>query len=356
MKPYSSRELVLQLFAGKKINLVLNFDLLRNRQAVEFYAGKPLTGQKEDWTVVGAACQRVLDMTRTLRVPTLQPYQREENGFTILYTGWTSWILRKPFSDYRSFINWVKEDVTQVGNETVPEELIENTKKDWEWKRSLLGDTVLLWHEPEGWFYTLYNKAGLENFIYLSYDDPLLFSEWIEVHFQHKLRMVKALADPSTTPIAFIGEDIAHKTGLIFSPHLLEKEFFPRLKTLCEVLHQRGVKVIFHSDGNLWEVLDMLMACEIDALNPLEPEAGMDLEKVRLACPDRVILIGNLDCSYLLPFGEERDIEREIKRIVGVARESGRVIFASSSELHDGIPLEKIQFMFETFQKHRLIP
>ena len=72
------------------------------------------------------------------------------------------------------------------------------------------------------------------------------------------------------------------------------------------LFHEKGIKIVFHSDGNLMQVLDQIIATEVDGLHPIEPTAEMNLAHVRELCPDRVVLIGNLDCSQLLPFGSKK--------------------------------------------------
>ncbi|GEM_PF-500447 len=352
LKDYFSRELILQTFSIKKTDQVANFDLLRNKRAVEFYAGKRLDG-KNNLKIVTGACRKILDLTRTIRVPIDPPVQIEENGFVKMYAGWTSWIVERPFGDYQSFQKWVKLDVQRLNRWFPDVFFLEKIKNDYELKQNLLGDTVLMWTEAEGWFYGPYNEAGMEYFSYLWYDDPVLFSEWIEQRFRQKKIITEVLVDAEKFPIAFIGEDIACKTGLIFSPWMLEKEFFPRLKCLIDVFNEKGVKVVFHSDGNLMEVIDQIIATGANGLHPIEPIAGMDLEKVRAICPEEMILLGNLDCSQLLPFGSRKEIEQEVKRIVDLAKSTGNIIFSSSSELHDEIPLENIICMFEIFETQR---
>lgn len=354
MKDYSSRELVLRIFSGEKTDRVANFDLLRNRKTVEFFSGQKLKGnEKEDLEIVTSACQKVLDMTRTIRVPLPTPIKKEENGFVKLYQDWTNWIVGRPFDDYSSFRKWVKLDVERLECWEPTEEYSGSLRKDFERKQELLGDTVLMWHGGEGWFYEPYNESGIENFSYLWYDDHSLFSNWLDLRFSQKKTVVNRLADGQKFPIAFIGEDIAHKTGTIFSPAMLEEEFFPRLKILVDLFHKKGIKVVYHSDGNLMQVLDQIIATGADGLHPVEPMAGMELTRVRELCPARMVLIGNLDCSQLLPFGTKKEIEEGVKKIVDLAKSTGNIIFSSSSELHDEIPLENIIWMFEYFEKYR---
>ena len=84
-------------------------------------------------------------------------------------------------------------------------------------------------------------------------------------------------------------DDIAYKTSLLFSPSFLREKYFPRLPEIFKQAQDKGIKVIFHSDGNLNEIMDDLIDCGINALNPLEKCANMDIvnirEKISRSCP-----------------------------------------------------------------------
>ena len=45
--------------------------------------------------------------------------------------------------------------------------------------------------------------------------------------------------------------------------------------------HEYGLYVIKHSDGNLYPIINLLIDAGIDCLHPIDPLAGMDLEKVK---------------------------------------------------------------------------
>ncbi len=65
----------------------------------------------------------------------------------------------------------------------------------------------------------------------------------------------------------------------------------PYNRRLVERAHALGLKVVRHSDGNLWAILDELIASGYDGLNPLEPQAGMNLKKVKDYCGDKICLL-----------------------------------------------------------------
>ena len=65
----------------------------------------------------------------------------------------------------------------------------------------------------------------------------------------------------------------------------------PYNKKLEACAHEVGLKVVPHSDGNLWSIMDVLIDSGYDGTNPLEPQAGMDLQKVKDAYGDKICLL-----------------------------------------------------------------
>ena len=85
-------------------------------------------------------------------------------------------------------------------------------------------------------------------------------------------------------PLAvFVAEDIAYKSGLLFSPNFLR------------------------DDGNCWEVMDELVDCGIDGFNPIEVSAGMSVEKLRKRYPN-LVLCGRIDASELMVHGTPKEV------------------------------------------------
>jgi len=121
---------------------------------------------------------------------------------------------------------------------------------------------------------------------------------------------------------------------------------------VVQAYHDKGIKVIFHSDGNLMEILDDLVECNIDGLNPLEPLSGMDIGKIKRRIGQKVVLIGNIDCSHLLPFGTTEEVRKEVRKTIEVAASGSGFILASSSELHNEIPFENIIAFIECGKKY----
>ena len=343
-------ERVLRTLRFEEVDRPPIYDSLRNNAVIEHYSGKKLTPENGR-EITLKAISRTLDATKSFMRFPQTPRSEDRNGFIIRVNEWTEWIEKTPFETMEELRNWVKAQISQYegwGNEL--EATLARHVADFMDKKQRLGDTVLFWAFADLGFTSAYDACGLDRFSYLAVDEPALLSEWLEIRCDKNIQLVKHLSCPELSPVAFIGEDIAYKGGLLFSPFWLRKEFFPRLKRLVDAYHEKGVKVIYHSDGKLWEVMTDLMECGIDGLNPIEVIAGMEIKRLRTEYPG-LVLIGGIDASQLLPFGTPEEIKKATREAI---RDGGHGYFvASTSELHKNIPLENIIAMWETVWNYR---
>ena len=161
------------------------------------------------------------------------------------------------------------------------------------------------------------------------------------------------MADPDCSPVAIIWNDIAFKNSLIYPVVLLEKLLFPSIYDFCHLLHSKGIKVIFHSDGNVGKVMNTLINCGIDGFNPLEISAGMDYESFKKEYGNKIALIGGLNAVEVLSFGTPGTVISETKHFLKVAGKGGGLIAGSSSgQLDNSMSFENIMAYFKTVWAH----
>ena len=176
-----------------------------------------------------------------------------------------------------------------------------------------------------------------------------LVRQWNRLANENLLRRLDALAGPEAGPVAMIWDDIAAKNSLIYSPEMLEELLFPHLAACCDLLHSRGIKVLFHSDGNVTKVLERLVECGIDGFNPLETTAGMDPRTFREICGRRIVLVGGIDAVEVLAHGTPERVTEETKKLIDLFSKDGNLIVASASgQVDNSMPLENVLAMYET--------
>jgi len=205
-------------------------------------------------------------------------------------------------------------------------------------------------------FHGTYDMMGLQLFSYAIYDCPAEVERLIEANNAPGVQIAKIAADENLCPLFFIGDDIAYKQRLMFSPDFLRRTFIRALRNMCEPLRSAGIKVIFHSDGKVTDILDDMIAAGISGLNPIEPMAGMDIGWLKRRYGKELILVGNVDCSQVLPLGTVQDVIEATKECLRQAAPGGGHFIGSSSEITPSTPLENVLAFYEACREYGRYP
>lgn len=100
------------------------------------------------------------------------------------------------------------------------------------------------------------------------------------------------------------------------------------------MLFKKGGYVIKHTDGDITSTIDMIIDTGIDGIDPVDPQAGMDIGEVRKRYGHRVCIKGNVDCGYTLTDGSDREVVRGVKSCISKAARGGGYILSSSNSIH----------------------
>jgi uroporphyrinogen decarboxylase len=139
----------------------------------------------------------------------------------------------------------------------------------------------------------------------------------------------------------WIYDDMAMNQGPMFSPASFEQVLLPAYRRMVREYKAAGARyVVFHSDGNVMPVLDMLVDAGIDAVNPMERRAGMDPATIRARHP-QLVLTGGMCNIETLPNGPAEKIEREARELIDMGRDGGVVIGPHS--IGPDVPIENYE-------------
>lgn len=164
----------------------------------------------------------------------------------------------------------------------------------------------------------------------------------LEANIRLARNAIRAGAD-----VIVLADDYAGNKTTFFSPAVFEEFLLPRLKEIVDAIHEEGAKVVKHSDGNLWRILDAIVSAGMDALNPLEPVAGMDIGEVKAKYGDRVAVIGNIDCARLLCEGSVEEVRAAVRDCIRAASPGGGHILSSSNSIHSAVRPENYRAMIK---------
>jgi uroporphyrinogen decarboxylase len=212
------------------------------------------------------------------------------------------------------------------------------------------GSTALFWL-MRGAFVRSWRLAGMQNLMLKMFDDPDFVQRLAEMTLRYNLATLDLLVDAGLD-VLVVEDDIADNRFPLISPAQFTEFVNPYNRKLVDRAHAKGLKVVRHSDGNLWPLMDTLLESGYDGLNPLEPQADMHLKKVKAYCGDRLCLLGNIDCVELLPNGTPEQVDAAVRQAIEDAGAGGGLIICSSNSLHPGVDPANCIAMFEATRKY----
>jgi uroporphyrinogen-III decarboxylase len=104
---------------------------------------------------------------------------------------------------------------------------------------------------------------------------------------------------------------------------------------MAEHAHAHGLPVIYHGCGNVKAIFEDYIEMKIDAYNPLEVKAGMDVVELRRQYGHRIGFCGNSDMQ-VWESGDREAVRREVLRKLNAAK-GGGMIFQSDHSVSSAV-------------------
>jgi uroporphyrinogen decarboxylase len=202
-----------------------------------------------------------------------------------------------------------------------------------------------------GTFVRSWRLRGMQALLMDMVDRPEFVHRLAEMVTDYNLELCHSLVEAGAD-VLIVEDDIAGNDRTLMSPRHFEEFIAPYNRRCLDYAHRHGLRVVRHSDGNLWPVLDTLLAMGYDGLNPLEPQAGMHLKRVKDYCGERICLLGNIDCGDLLCSGSEEEVEAAVIQAIADAAPGGGYVLCSSNSIHPGIRADNFLAMVRAAKVH----
>jgi uroporphyrinogen decarboxylase len=179
-------------------------------------------------------------------------------------------------------------------------------------------------------FTMTWEMMGFENFSISTFENPDLIELLSTKLGELVLSMFENMAKSDAVDALWYSDDIAYTNGLLVSPDTLEKYFFPWLKKIGDLAKQYNKPFMYHSDGILYDVMDRIINCGVNALHPIEPKA-MNIIEVNERYGDKLCLIGNIDVDLLSRGTPEEIKQNVISNIENISGKGGYCVGSGNS-------------------------
>ena len=195
-------------------------------------------------------------------------------------------------------------------------------------------------------FTDAWGLVGMEEFFKYTIKDPEFAHELCDMTAKYHYKLAKEAIDTGAE-IIMCGDDLAYKKGTMLSMDAFESFLLPHYSKIADIVHDRDAYFIKHTDGDIWNLIDPFISIGADAINPIEPSAGMDIGEVKDTFGGRICIVGNIDCGDLLSRQEPEDVRRIVKDTIEKAGKGGGYILASDNEIHASVKPENYRAMLK---------
>jgi len=196
---------------------------------------------------------------------------------------------------------------------------------------------------------------GIDNFLMDYIRNPEFAKRVSEIVVNYYVELTKHAVDEGAD-IIWSGDDYCGKNGPLMSPSHFKEFILPGMIKVMQAAKEKGAYYIKHCDGYVWPILDEMVNAGIDALNPIQPDAGMNIGEVKKIYGDKICLVGNIECSNLLTFGDPAQVTRAVKECISQASPGGGHILSSSNCIHKSVKPENFLAMIQATKKYGKYP
>lgn len=215
----------------------------------------------------------------------------------------------------------------------------------------------MLWMPAQwaaGASFSWYGRIGYENFFCIVGKHPDHARKLMEIsgargHCQARL-VARAVIEGLYPRAVLLGTDICTQRGPMVSPAFLERHYAPNMRHGLQPLLDVGCKPVWHCDGDVRPIMDLLIDCGIQGLQGFQPECGMTIERVvqyRTREGSPLLIFGPLSVTTELPRCTPDEIRAKVRHAIEVCRGNADLVLFTANTINPDVPLENIRAMSE---------
>jgi len=156
-----------------------------------------------------------------------------------------------------------------------------------------------------------------------------------------------------------IGDDLGTQSSLMISPKMYREFLKPIHADFIQFIKERTkAKVFFHTDGDVFPLIEDFIEIGVDILNPIQTSAGRmsDLPELKKRYGKELVFCGAIDTHRLLPYGTPEEVRQEVRRVIEILGPGGGYMVASVHTIMDDVPPENVLAMVDAVEEFGRYP
>jgi hypothetical protein len=148
--------------------------------------------------------------------------------------------------------------------------------------------------------------------------------------------------------------DVAFKQTMLFDPEYWRTYFKPWVKAMIDESHRNKLPVIYHGCGNVELIFEDFIEMGLDAYNPLEVKAGLDVVELKRKFGSKMGYCGNSNIQ-VWETGDKDLIKKEVLRKLNAAK-GGGFIFQSDHSVSSAVSGETYDYIVKLVREYGKYP
>ena len=147
-----------------------------------------------------------------------------------------------------------------------------------------------------------------------------------------------------------IGDDLGTEQSLLMSPAMYRRILKPiHADYIAFIKARTKAKVFFHTDGDVFDLLDDLVEIGVDILNPVQSGSGKlgNLAEVKRRYGSRLAFCGAIDTQHVLPNGTPAEVRAEVRRAIATLGPGGGYLLSAVHTVMNEVPAENLLAMVD---------
>ena len=156
-----------------------------------------------------------------------------------------------------------------------------------------------------------------------------------------------------------IGDDLGTQERLMISPKMYRKILKPiHAELIAHIKQFTDAKIFFHTDGDVFDLIEDFIEIGVDVLNPIQTSAGKmaNLEELKARFGKDLVFCGAVDTQEVLPNGTPDEVRQEMKRVIHALGKDGGYMVASVHTIMHEVPPENILAMVDAVEEFGYYP
>jgi len=202
----------------------------------------------------------------------------------------------------------------------------------------------------------IWRIMGSENVLLKMAEEPAKVAAFVERLGDFLVGIVEGQIAAAAGKLSglYVWGDVAYVNGMLFSPDYWRKVFKPQLERICAAVHAAGLKTIYHGCGNASAVFDDMIEAGVDAYNPMEAKARLNVVDLKRRYGHRWAFNGNIDARVLATNDRDR-IRREVLTKLNAAKGGGYIV-QSDHSVPDNVDPASYDYMVQLVREYGRYP